>query len=98
MSFVNPGSAPWGCGETIGSVLDRTVTTHPDRDALVFPGLNLRWSWAELRRRVDQVAGALSALGVERGEHLGIWSMNVPEWVVTQFAAARLGAREGSSL
>jgi fatty-acyl-CoA synthase len=65
------------------------VSAHPDRDALVFPALGLRWSWAEFGRRV---ARALLALGVERGEHVGIWSMNAPEWVVTQFAAARIGA------
>ena len=65
---------------------------HPDRDAVVFPALGLRWSWSELDRRVDAVASALIALGVEPGEHVGIWSMNVPEWVVTQFAVGRIGA------
>ena len=53
---------------------------------------NLRWSWRELDRHVSHVAAALLALGVEPGEHIGIWSMNVPEWVVTQFAAGKIGA------
>ncbi len=83
---------PWVADETVGSVLGRTAALHPDRDALVFPGLGLRWSWRELDERVDRIAESLIAMGVERGEHIGIWSMNVPEWVVVQFAAGRIGA------
>ena len=75
-------------GRTIGSVLEQTVGARTDRDALVFPALDLRWSWSELGQRVEQIARALIALGVAAGEHVGIWSMNAPEWVVTQFAAA----------
>ncbi len=86
------GSVPWVSDETVGGVLARTAAAHPDRDAIVFPGLGLRWSWSELARRVDRVASSLVAMGVEPGEHVGIWSMNVPEWVVTQFAAGRIGA------
>jgi fatty-acyl-CoA synthase len=85
-------SLPWVADETVGSVLWRTAALHPDRDALVFPGLGLRWSWRELDERVDRIAESLIAMGVERGEHIGIWSMNVPEWVVVQFAAGRIGA------
>jgi fatty-acyl-CoA synthase len=79
-------------GQTIGGVLERTVDAHGGRDALVFPALGLRWSWSEFGSRVERVACALLALGVQRGEHVGIWSMNVPEWVVAQFATARAGA------
>ena len=83
---------PWVWDQTVGSALDRTAALFPDHDALVFPALHLRWSWRELNGRVDQIAAALIALGVEAGEHVGIWSMNVPEWVVTQLAAGRIGA------
>jgi fatty-acyl-CoA synthase len=83
---------PWVWDRTVGSVLDRAAERYPDQDALVFPGLKLRWSWKELNGRVNQVASSLVALGVLPGEHIGIWSMNVPEWVVTQFAAGRIGA------
>jgi fatty-acyl-CoA synthase len=83
---------PWVAGETIGSVLRRAAREYPDRDGLVFPSLGVRWSWAELNRRVDVLAAGLLAVGVSRGDHVGIWSMNVPEWVLTQFATARLGA------
>src|SRR4051812_27408418 len=92
MRAVEEVPSPWVSGQTIGSVLDRTVEARVDCDALVFPGLGLRWSWRELGRRVDQVARGLIARGVSRGEHVGIWSMNAPEWVVIQFATARIGA------
>ena len=83
---------PWVWDQTVGGVLEHTARQFPDHDALVFPGLNLRWSWRELDRRVSGVAAALIGLGVKPGEHIGIWSMNVPEWVVTQFAAGKIGA------
>ena len=92
MPNANPGPLPWVSGLTIGNVLEKTVSAQPHRDALVFPVRGLRWSWSEFGRRVERVARALIALGVARGEHVGIWSMNAPEWVVTQFAAARMGA------
>jgi fatty-acyl-CoA synthase len=86
------GSTPWVADQTVGSVLRQTASRFPDRDAVVFPALGLRWSWAELDRRVDVVASALITLGIARGEHVGIWSMNAPEWVVTQFAVGRIGS------
>src|SRR3954470_21358738 len=78
--------------QAFGAVLRRTARLHPDRDALVFPALGVRWSWAELDRRVDAIASALIGLGVGPGEHVGIWSMNCPEWVVLQFAVGRIGS------
>jgi fatty-acyl-CoA synthase len=92
MARESAESLPWVGEETVGGVLGRTAGLYPDRDALVFPGLGLRWSWRELDERVDRIAASLIGLGVGRGEHVGIWSMNVPEWVVTQFAAGRIGA------
>ncbi|MDR3633965.1 MAG: AMP-binding protein [Isosphaeraceae bacterium] len=85
-------STPWVAELTVGTVLRRTAERYPAHDAVVFPALGLRWSWRELDRRVDAIASALLALGIERGEHVGIWSMNAPEWVVTQFAVGRIGA------
>ena len=87
-----PASAPWVDGLTVGSVLRTTAQRYPSHDAVVFPKLNLRWSWRELDERVDNVAAALLALGIGRGRHVGIWSMNEPEWVVAQFAVGRIGA------
>src|SRR5690242_20168627 len=85
-------SAPWVAGQAVGEVLRRTARAHPLRDAVVFPALELRWSWAELDRRVDLLGSSLIAQGVKPGENVGIWSMNSPEWVVTQFAVGRIGA------
>ena len=92
MTHDSTAPLPWVWDQTVGSALDRTAALFPDHDALVFPGLQLRWSWRELNERVNQIAAALIALGVQTGEHVGIWSMNVPEWVVTQLAAGRIGA------
>ena len=83
---------PWVADQTVGNALRITASRYPDGDALVFPAPGLRWSWRDFDRRVDLAASGLIAGGVERGEHVGIWSMNVPEWVVTQFAVARVGA------
>jgi fatty-acyl-CoA synthase len=86
------GQTPWVDGLTVSQVLRRTAERHPAQDALVFPQIGVRWSWAELDRRVDRIALGLIEKGIEPGEHVGIWSMNAPEWVVLQFAAARAGA------
>lgn len=84
--------SPWVADTTVGRVLRKTAAEWPERDALVFPSLGLRWSWSELDRRVDRTAAGLIERGVQPGEHVGIWSMNAPEWVVTQLAVARIGA------
>ena len=84
-------SAPWVSGQTVGSVLNRTVELYPTHDAMVFPQLKLRWSWREMLERVNRAAAWLMGLGIEPGEHVGIWSMNVPEWIVTQFAVGKIG-------
>ena len=92
MSDQASANVPWVEGQTVGSVLRATASRFGDRDALVFPSLGLRWSWSELDRRVDVVASALIELGIGPGRHVGIWSMNAPEWVAAQFAVGRAGA------
>ncbi len=92
MSLPESMGLPWVDGQTVGNVLRATAIRVGDRDAVVFPRLRLRWSWAELDRRVDVIASALIAMGIGPGRHVGIWSMNAPEWVVTQFAVGRTGA------
>jgi fatty-acyl-CoA synthase len=92
MNESSPDSLPWVHDETMGGALRHAAENWPDRDALVFPKLGVRWSWAELDARADRVASAWIARGIEAGEHVGIWSMNTPEWVLAQFAAARCAA------
>jgi fatty-acyl-CoA synthase len=83
---------PWVDGLTFAEALGRTAERHGQRDALVFPRLGHRRSYAEFRAEVRRAARALMALGVQRGENVGIWATNWPQWVVIQFAAAHMGA------
>src|SRR5436309_2201920 len=83
---------PWVDGLTFAEVLARIVEQHAGNDALVFPYLGQGRSYAEFHADVREAARALLALGVGRGEHVGIWATNWPQWVVTQFAAAHVGA------
>jgi fatty-acyl-CoA synthase len=84
--------APWVDGLTIGQVLRETVRKHSTSDALVFPQLGRRWTWAEFEQDVGATAKSLLAMGVRKGEHVAVWATNVPEWVLLQFATASIGA------
>ena len=79
-------------GKCIGEVLDDTAAAHPDNDALVVRHQGKRYSYAELRTEVERAARGLLALGIRRGDRIGIWATNCAEWVVTQFATAKVGA------
>ena len=76
---------------TIAQTLLDTARRHPEREAVVFPAHNERWTWAEFSRRVDSLAHALHAIDLRKGDRIGIWSPNRPEWLLAQFATARLG-------
>lgn len=78
-------------GETIGRSLDHAVRRWGSREALVSPSHGVRWTWREFAERVDALAAGFLALGLDRGERIGIWSLNRPEWTLTQFAAAKAG-------
>ncbi len=78
--------------ETIGDNLAKTVALFPDKEALVVPYQKVRLTYAEFAAEVDRVARGLLALGVNRGDRIGIWSPNNAEWVLVQFATARIGA------
>src|SRR5262245_16278722 len=89
---ANDAASPWLAGLTIPRVLDWTIERFGQRDALVFPRLGLRLGYAQFSDQIDRVARGLLALGVRAGEHVAIWSTNVPQWVTLQFATARIGA------
>ncbi len=78
-------------GATIGEMFDEMAETHGAREALVVRHQNVRWTYAELKRRVDELAVGLMRLGLEPGDRIGIWSPNCAEWVLTQFATAKAG-------
>ena len=77
---------------TIGSLLDDVARRFPDNDALVYPERGLRYSYYQFNQICRQVAKGLLRLGVKKGDHLSIWAYNVPEWVILQFATAKIGA------
>jgi fatty-acyl-CoA synthase len=79
-------------GKCIGEVLDDTAAAHPDNDALVVRHQRKRYSYAQLRDEVERAARGFLALGIRRGDRVGIWATNCAEWVVTQFATAKVGA------
>jgi fatty-acyl-CoA synthase len=83
---------PWVDGLTFGQVLDETARRFGDRDALVFPEFGVRMNWRQFLAGVEAAARGLLALGIQRGEHVALWATNVPEWVLVQFATARIGA------
>jgi fatty-acyl-CoA synthase len=77
---------------TIGAFLQETAARVPDRPAVVFREQGIRWSWREFANEVDVLAAGLLAIGVGSGDRVGIWSPNRVEWLLTQFATARIGA------
>ena len=91
ISYDHGVSAKKLIGETIGAFFDRQVESYREREALVVKHQNVRWTWGELGRRVDDLAAGLMALGLERGDRIGIWSPNTSEWTLTQFATAKAG-------
>ncbi|MEU8581307.1 AMP-binding protein [Streptomyces abikoensis] len=78
--------------ETIGANLARTVALFGDREALVDVQGGRRWTYEEFGRAVEEVALGLLAKGVAKGDRVGIWAVNCPEWVMVQYATARIGA------
>jgi fatty-acyl-CoA synthase len=78
--------------ETIGKCFDRVVERYPDNLALIVGHQDIRWTYKELQVQVDRLAAGLIALGVEPGDRVGIWGPNSYEWVLTQFATAKIGA------
>ncbi|PMS10587.1 AMP-binding protein [Trinickia caryophylli] len=77
---------------TIPQFLADTVEQFPDRLAVVFREQGIRWTWREFAEEVDVLAAGFASLGIGRGDRVGIWSPNRVEWLMTQFATARLGA------
>jgi fatty-acyl-CoA synthase len=79
-------------GQTIGANLAATVARVPGSDAVVDVQSGRRWTYAELDSDVAAAARGLLALGIAKGERVGIWAPNCPEWIIIQYATARIGA------
>ena len=77
--------------KTVGAVLEEAAERWGDREALVVPHQNIRWSYRQLDEAADRLAAGFVHLGLVPGDRIGIWSPNRYEWVVTQFATAKAG-------
>ncbi len=90
-AYVRGSSTPPLRYATIPQVMRDTVSRFGPRDAAVFHDTGERLSYYDLDREVDRLASGLLALGLDKGDRLGIWSPNRKEWILTQFATARIG-------
>ena len=78
--------------QTIGEFFTGLVKTQPDHPFIMYPDRGLCWSYLDFDRRTDEMAKGLLAIGVRRGDHVGVWARNVPEWLTLMFATAKIGA------
>jgi len=92
LSYAHGPSATPLLGETIGQCLDRIAETFPDKEALISVFQDARFTYRAFRELVDRAARAFMSIGVQRGDRVAVWSTNNYEWVVTQYATAKIGA------
>jgi fatty-acyl-CoA synthase len=90
-SYVIGASEPPLISQTIGRALELAVERWPDAEALVSRHQDVRMSWTQLRTAADEFAAGLLALGISRGDRVGVWAPNCAEWTIAQFATARAG-------
>src|SRR5438105_4006913 len=106
MGMTNDGLSYWQAdttGEplleiTIGDLLDRRAEEIPSQEAVVYSCypefgevLNIRWTYQEYQAWVNATAKGLMALGLNKGDHIAVWAINLPEWPLLQLAAAKAG-------
>ena len=77
---------------SVGNLLAALARDYPQNDALIYTDRELRWHFSELEWVARQVAKGLMSIGINRGDRVALWAPNVPEWVVLQFALAKIGA------
>ncbi|MDW3652217.1 MAG: AMP-binding protein [Bacteroidia bacterium] len=79
-------------GITIGDMFDQTAAKYPNNEALIVRHQNIRYTYAQMKEKVDECARALLALGIKKGDRVGVWAPNRVEWTLTQFATSKIGA------
>ncbi|MBA2869644.1 AMP-binding protein [Methanococcus maripaludis] len=77
--------------DTIGEFFEKQAQKDPDREFLVYPDRNLRFTYKEFDERTDLLAKGLLEIGIKKGDHIGIWARNVPDWLTFMFATAKIG-------
>ncbi|WP_089252840.1 AMP-binding protein [Rhodococcoides kyotonense] len=92
LSYSSGVSSTPMLGDTIGANLDRTAALYPGNDALVDVVSDRRWTYSEFIADVELLAAGLLVKGVGKGDRVGIWAPNCPEWVLAQYATAKIGA------
>jgi fatty-acyl-CoA synthase len=78
--------------DTLGDFLEKQVEKYPERDFMVYPDRNLRFTYKDFDVRVNMLAKGILTLGIGKGDHVGIWAKNVPDWLTFMFATAKIGA------
>ncbi|CAJ37884.1 AMP-binding protein [Methanocella arvoryzae] len=91
LSYAYTGSDKPLIGMTIGDMFDEIASTYPERDALVSEHQGLRYTWQEFQQQVNRAAKGLLSMGYKKGDRVAIWATNVAEWVIMQFATAKVG-------
>jgi len=77
--------------KTIGAVLEEQAARFPEKEFIVYPDRDLRFTYQQFDARVDAMAKGFLAIGLRRGDHLGLWANNVPDWLTILFATAKIG-------
>jgi fatty-acyl-CoA synthase len=77
--------------ETLGDFLEKMVKKDPDQEFMVYPDRDLSFTYKEFDERVNQMAKGLLEIGIKKGDHVGIWAKNVPDWLTYMFATAKIG-------
>jgi acyl-CoA synthetase (AMP-forming)/AMP-acid ligase II len=77
--------------DTIGDLFEKEVKNHPERDFIIYPDRDLRFTYKDFDERVNMFAKGLLSLGITKGDHVGIWAKNVPDWLTFMFATAKIG-------
>jgi fatty-acyl-CoA synthase len=91
-SYVCGASTATLVGRCIGQILDQAADHYPERDALVVKHEHRRFTYRQLKQEVELAARGFLNLGIKTGDRIGLWSTNSSEWVLTQFASAKIGA------
>ncbi|ABO35346.1 AMP-dependent synthetase and ligase [Methanococcus maripaludis C5] len=78
--------------DTLGELFEKQVRKDPEREFMVYPDRNLRLTYKEFDDRVNMLAKGLLEIGITKGDHVGIWAKNVPDWLTFMFATAKIGA------
>ncbi|HHW30397.1 MAG TPA: AMP-binding protein [Clostridiaceae bacterium] len=77
---------------TVGDLLDQIAEKYPDHDAVIYTDRPFRKTYSQFRDLCNQVAKGMIAMGIKKGDHVAIWATNYPEWILAQFATAKIGA------